>query len=178
MDYQELRRDTLTQICLARKHYFRLQRDLAELTNTLPDKCYLAKYKSNSSQNPQLPDNEKPGFWYYALGCADKALPCARSKDPKNRNLTKKLHLGHVENPNYLTAVLELERSHIKQAKEKSLAGVREHLKNLQSFWLAYKRQGSGGAVTISKEVAGIFRKNIYSETIFEFIYKKSPPTL
>ena len=160
--YQELRKETLTQICKARTHYFRLQKELEELTTILPDKCYIARYKSNS--------HRVPGHWYYALGCTDKALPCVRSKDPNNRNLTKKIHLGHLENPNYLTAVIELERSRVRRVKLDTCEAIRVHLKQKQAYWLARKRQQKNN--TNPGSFAPIDRE-IKDENLFAFIVRK-----
>jgi len=170
-EYQVIRKTVLTQICAARIQSFRLQRELAEIGHTLPENCYITRYKSNSKRNPQLPDNSKPGFWYYALGCTQKKLPSA--KPEKSDTLTKKLHLGHVENPNFLTAVMELERSKIHAAKEKALVDVRSHLKHLQAAWLWYKR-----AIVEDDTDLRLFYSAIKSKNIFEFIKSKNLATI
>ena len=107
-------------------------------------------------------------FWYYALGCTQKKLPSANPE--KANTLTNKLHLGHLENPNYLTAVLELERIQIRQAKQKAYDGVRAHLKHLQSSWLWYKRETSEGKHTAAMQ---LFSSDIRSKNIFQFIQSK-----
>ena len=160
-DYQRLRRQVLNQICVARLHYFRLEKELAELQNTLPDKCYIAMYVSNSGRRLKSQDDGRgePKYKYYALGCKDKLLPTRAKTEPSQtkrrpneikrikavdlsdeRILTNKIHLGHVYNPNYLTAVIELERSRARKIKQEAYENLKVIIRETRSYWLESKR--------------------------------------
>lgn len=80
---------------------------------------YIALHQSNTK------------WKYYNVAHKDTVFPWAT--DPEKK--TKKLHLGKPSNPNYLRAVVELERTRSAKAKSEALNAVAQHLLALKCLW-------------------------------------------
>ncbi|BAZ71428.1 hypothetical protein NIES4106_62250 (plasmid) [Fischerella sp. NIES-4106] len=107
MKLNELKREILRRIAIARKEYFRLKKELSEIGSTLPQGTYLSTYTSNS-KNPHT---------YYCLAHKQGLLVSAIDKEKR----VYKFHLGRKENPRYLEGILAIERSQTAKAKQTAL---------------------------------------------------------
>ncbi len=119
--YGEYRSALLKEIIAARREYFRLKGELADLTRDglLPDGCYIGTYKSNYD------------WQYYALGHKNAVLPSATYPS----KLVSKRHLGREYNPNYRRALLEIEKLRVYQAKRETFQGISNHILALKAEW-------------------------------------------
>jgi hypothetical protein len=125
--YAECRKILLSQIVEARHEYFRLKCEIAELEREprLPVGSYIGKYTSNSTNTC----NRK--YTYHTLGNKNAVLPSATD----STKLTKKLHLGLDNSPQYRIALVEVEKLRILQIKLETLEGISQHLASVKSDW-------------------------------------------
>ncbi|BAZ71393.1 hypothetical protein NIES4106_62240 (plasmid) [Fischerella sp. NIES-4106] len=160
MKLNELKREILRRIAIARKEYFRLKKELSEIGSTLPQGTYLSTYTSNS-KNPHT---------YYCLAHKQGLLVSAIDKEKR----VYKFHLGRKENPRYLEGILAIERSQTAKAKQTALNAVTEYLVELKTKFAITKSliKEQGLQATLDSAHQSDFQDfiNFKQESIFDFI--------
>ena len=136
MDAIDYRKYLLTNICKARKEYFRIQTELKELENHLPFGTYLSTYTSNSSASKNDAYDLAP-YIYQRLAHKEKLLPSGKEN---NQSLVGYHHLGRKHNNRFLKGAIALERMQIAKIKLETLARIREHLDELKLLHKDYER--------------------------------------
>lgn len=157
--YEALRKELLTQVVEARREYFRLKREIAELCPRLPHGIYIGSYQSNYN------------YTYYTVGHKDAVLPSVKDAN----KLTKRLHLGLAHNPKYRMALLELEQTRSHQLKLDILTGIKNHLDGLKHLWkiLRVYKDKDCELPAIHTKLLNDFSGVANEVSIFEFILKQ-----
>ena len=160
MDY---RRHLLTQICTARKEYFRLKAEIAALMPCLPTGTYLSTYTSNSKASkcehyPLAP------YTYHVLAHKEGLLPSAK----KENKPTYKHHLGRIHNERYLKGVLAIERMQIAKIKLDALNRISAYLSEIKQMYKDYKRIPSNIKALIDADFAT--NEEITTDTLDQFL--------
>jgi hypothetical protein len=160
MDY---RRHLLTQICKARKEYFRLKAEITALMPCLPTGTYLSTYTSNSKAS-KCEHYELAPYIYHVLAHKEGLLPSAK----KENKPTYKHHLGRIHNERYLKGVLAIERMQIAKIKLETLNRVSAYLSEIKQMYKEYKLKSKRIKALIDADVAA--NEEIYTDTLDKFL--------
>lgn len=155
------RKELLTNICLARKEYFRLKEELSWIPPRLEPGTCIGNYWSKC-----IP-GEYTRYQYHALSHKDAVLPSAKDEN----KLTRKRHIGRDHNPNYREALILIEETRVRQIKLETLSHITTHLNALKNLYKAAKTLDTWDKET--KRLMSEFLESTQKESIFEFIKKQ-----
>jgi hypothetical protein len=156
------RKHILTQICKARKEYFRLKAEITALMPCLPTGTYLSTYTSNSKASKQ--DYLLAPYMYHVLAHKEGLLPSAKETNKP----TYKHHLGRIHNERYLKGVLALERMQLTKIKKESLDRVAAHLDEMKQIHKRHKIDPEYSASLIDADIAA--NEKIVIDTLDQFL--------